>query len=205
MIQFISAIAIRPAIDQKAYTGDKKKIKQVICENNITDIMKKYIDAILAGQNPNFDKVIEDILDELKNNGIVDFTFGNAQKYVCMVVKYFYITTYNNVALRQNFDYHPAPMDNKMKEHIYDQLKVTTIAQHLINHLSTSNIIKANNLTINKASDIKKIFKTCAWSRITYKTKYVFDIFQECIKGLANYYGTYKIRSSIEYDYLNWQ
>lgn len=49
----------------------------------------------------------------------VNFTFGNAQKLINVMMKYFYGTTYTNVALRSNFQYCHCPMDKVLLQHVW--------------------------------------------------------------------------------------
>ena len=56
------------------------------------------------------------IINEDKKN---HFKFGNAQKLVNMILKYFYISTYNNDNMRKGFQYCHCPMDQQLLEKVW--------------------------------------------------------------------------------------
>lgn len=187
ILDFISEVAIRPAIQRKAYSGNEEELKKKIHSQQIQDKMKDYLDKILKGNKPSFEAITLDISSILSDPL---FTFGNAQKFVSMFVKYAYIMTYNNPKLRNNFNYHPAPMDRKMKNHVCDRIKTD---------------IDVQNEFLKKGIDYNKIIKDlkdCAWSNLEDYTDSTFTEFQDCLKLFAKLDN---INSPLEYDYLHWQ
>ena len=187
ILDFISEVAIRTAIQQKAYSGNEGVLKKKIHSQQIQDKMKDYLDKILRSKKPSFEKITEDILKILSDRL---FTFGNAQKFVSMFVKYAYIMTYNNPKLRNNFNYHPAPMDRKMRDHVCDRIKTD---------IDVQNEFKKNGIDYNK---IIKVLKACVWSQLEDYTDPAFTEFQYCLKLFAKLDN---INSPLEYDYLHWQ
>lgn len=191
ILDFISEVAIRPAIQRKAYSGNAEELKKKIHSQQIQDKMKDYLDNILMGKGneDSFKKITVDISNILSESDH-PFTFGNAQKFVSMFVKYAYIMTYNNPELRNNFNYHPAPMDRKMKNHVCDRIKTD---------IDVQNEFKQNGIDYNK---IIKDLKDCAWSKLEDYTDTAFTEFQYCLKLFAKLDN---INSPLEYDYSHWQ
>ena len=182
ILDFISEVAIRTAIQRKAYSGNEGVLKKKIHSQQIQDKMKDYLDNILMGNKPFFKKITEDILNILSDPL---FTFGNAQKFVSMFIKYAYIMTYNNSKLRNNFNYHPAPMDRKMIDHVCDRIKTD---------IDVQNEFKQNGIDYN---DIIKVLKACAWSQLKGYTGPTFTEVQNCLNLFAKLDN---INSPLEYD-----
>ena len=186
MLKFISGIAINDALIRTAYKGDKNVVKEKINSSLIQNMMKEYIDNILDGREPDFKTVTDKIMFEL-NDSL--FSFGNAQKYVSMYVKYVYIMTYKHPELRKHFNYHPAPMDSIMIKHICDRLN---------NDTNVQSVFSGKGKDFNK---IVKLLKYCTWSNITKFDDAQFIAYQDAIKILAEIDNV----NPIEYDYKNWK
>jgi hypothetical protein len=164
-----------------------KGVKKKIHSQQIQDKMKDYLDNILMGNEPSFEEITKDISNILSDPL---FTFGNAQKFVSMFVNYAYIMTYNNPTLGNNFNYHPAPMDRQMRDHVCDRIKTD---------INVQNEFKQNGIDYNAKI---KVLKACAWSNLEKCTDPTFTEFQDCLKLFAKLDN---INSPLEYDYLHWQ
>ena len=90
--------ALRDAINQQSFKGEKNYLYD--CEEGKA-VVRTYIDAILKGEHPSFNKAEEEA--EAKFNEFIrskrpesnqEFTFGNTQKLINMTVKYIYISAY---------------------------------------------------------------------------------------------------------------
>lgn len=198
VFEFIYTIAMRDATLQKAYEligyktskGAKKpddyKKEELLQNSTAKDIIREYIDNIIAGNNPNFydvEKNVEKSFDcFIKGKKYLSsFTFGNCQKLINMTVKYFYIVTYSAPTIRSHFNDCHCPMDNVM-------------INMAIKELNKSGKTLANFNTTS--ANLRK-----SWSRIVQGNTSQYDAFQEIVKYLAQQQGV----SPIEYDYLMWK
>ncbi len=123
IFDFIYVMAIRDAVMQKAYVGERKWMWDK-SENmqDIKECLKKHLNLVLTGtysKQEDFDtdfcefaKQLCNLINE-KGHGS-DFKFGNAQKLINMMDKYFYITIFNDSAKREFFKYCHCPMDGQM-------------------------------------------------------------------------------------------
>lgn len=197
IFDFIYTIAMRDATLQKAYnligykaTKDAKKTddykKEVLLQNNVAKyIIREYIDNIISGNNPDFyivEKAVEDSFSVFIQGKtyLSPFTFGNCQKLINMTVKYFYIVTYSDPAIRSHFNDCHCPMDNVM---------IKTVKRELKNNKIPLKDFKITSEELSKS-----------WSRIVQGNTSQYDAFQEIVKYLAQQQGV----SPIEYDYLMW-
>lgn len=207
IFDFIYTIAMREATQQKAYnligykaTKDVKKPddykKEVLLQNNVAkDIIRKYIDNIIADNNPNFYDVEKDVEKSFDSfikgkKYLSSFTFGNCQKLINMTVKYFYIVTYSNPAIRSYFNDCHCPMDTVMIEVVINELDNIGKTLNDINEFYNLKIIKAN-----------KTYLRQSWSQIDISDIKQYKLFQAAVCYLAQKQGA----SPIEYDYLMWK
>lgn len=198
IFDFIYTIAMRDATLQKAYEligyktskGAKKpddyKKEELLQNSTAKDIIREYIDNIIAGNNPNFYDVEKDVEKSFDSfiegkKYLSSFTFGNCQKLINMTVKYFYIVTYSDPAIRSHFNDCHCPMDNVMINMAITELKKS--GKTLANFNTTS-------------ANLRK-----SWSRIERNNHVQYDLFQAIVKYLAQQQGV----SPIEYDYLMWK
>lgn len=197
IFEFIYTIAMRDATLQKAYEligyktskGAKKpddyKKEELLQNSTAKDIIREYIDNIIAGNNLNFYDVEKDVEKSFDSfikgkKYLSSFTFGNCQKLINMTVKYFYIVTYSDPAIRSHFNDCHCPMDNVMIKAIKNELK------------KDNKSLKDFGV---KNDDLK------SWSKIVNSNTSQYDAFQEIVKYLAQKQGV----SPIEYDYLMWK
>ena len=197
IFDFIYTIAMRDATLQKAYEligyktskGAKKpddyKKEELLQNSTAKDIIREYIDNIIAGNNPNFYDVEKDVEKSFDSfiegkKYLSSFTFGNCQKLINMTVKYFYIVTYSDSTIRSYFNNCHCPMDNVM---------IKTVKRELKNNKP----LKDFKITSEELSK--------SWSRIAQGNTSQYDAFQEIVKYLAQQQGV----SPIEYDYLMWK
>lgn len=197
VFEFIYTIAMRDATLQKAYEligyktskGAKKpddyKKEELLQNSTAKDIIREYIDNIIAGNNPNFYDVEKDVEKSFDSfikgkKYLSSFTFGNCQKLINMTVKYFYIVTYSDSTIRSHFNDCHCPMDNVM---------IKTVKRELKNNKP----LKDFKITSKELSK--------SWSRIVQGNTSQYDAFQEIVKYLAKQKGV----SPIEYDYLMWK
>ena len=211
IFDFIYTIAMRDATLQKAYEligyktskGAKKpddyKKEELLQNSTAKDIIREYIDNIIAGNNPNFYDVEKDVEKSFDSfikgkKYLSSFTFGNCQKLINMTVKYFYIVTYSDPAIRSHFNDCHCPMDKIMIERVISELDKANVTLDDINNKNRLNI------EIPKKKKISKGYLRNSWSKIEQKDHKQYDLFQAAVKDLAKQKGV----SPIEYDYLMW-
>ena len=98
LFDFAYGEALRDAINQQSFKGEKNYLYD--CEEGKA-VVRTYIDAILKGEHPSFNKAEEEA--EAKFNEFIrskrpesnqEFTFGNTQKLIKMTAKNINIYTY---------------------------------------------------------------------------------------------------------------
>jgi hypothetical protein len=197
IFDFSYGAALGDATGQKAFEGNKKPLRN---NEGAKEIARKYIDEIIAGENPDFyettkeleksfNKYIKDNksnIEYTKKNGEKSepvFRFGNSQKLINMLAKNMFLLVYQNKDLRDSFSQCHCPMDNEMIKNVKKELK-------------KSNDAKAEEL-LKKYRESEKV----AWSRIECRNTDQYEIFQKCVQYLADKEGL----SPIEYDYWMWK
>ncbi len=130
LFDFIYGCALRDAILQLSFRGEKKWIYQV---DEAKKALKKYIDKIIF-ENGFSSQAEHDAFFSAAANRICGaingysgkpletcdtFSFGNAQKLINMTVKHFYTICYSNTMLRRNFQFCHCPMDGIMLQWVW--------------------------------------------------------------------------------------
>lgn len=198
IFNFIYTIAMRDATLQQAFdltkSGLTKKSDLLNCEE-AKKYVRKYIDDIIADNNPNFYDVEKDV--EAAFDTFIpgkNFTFGNCQKLINMTVKYFYIVTYLEPKIRSHFNCCHCPMDNIMIERVISELDKVEVTLDDINNKYDLKI------AIPQKKKIGKGYLRNSWSNIEQKDHKQYDLFQAAVKYLADLQNM----NSIEYDYSMW-
>ena len=123
---------MRDAVRQKAYSGEGKNPKKRLENKDLMDELKPTIDHMINSVLQNSFKsqteyntaflnatiIVCDIINRNKQN---HFKFGNAQKLINMIIKYFYILSYNNNDIRKGFKYCHCPMDEQLLENVWKE------------------------------------------------------------------------------------
>lgn len=130
IFRFIYIEAMRDATIQLAYKGEKR------CLMGFTELdvwsflkgeMESLIDKVLSNEYLSQDKYDEDFLNTMVNickciNGAMkndEFTFGNAQKLINIMLKYFYISSYKDNNSKVKFRFCHCPMDQQLLKNIW--------------------------------------------------------------------------------------
>lgn len=125
--RFIYIAAMRDAVIQKAYVGDKKWTEQ----DKVYKVLKSIVEPLVLKVLDNKCLSQEEYDDELLKVTIAiceymnsqkecnKFTFGNSQKLVNMTMKYFYITCYSDDLKKENFRYCHCPVDSIMLQKVW--------------------------------------------------------------------------------------
>lgn len=172
-------MAMRDATMRSAFSGDRKSIRQNMQAKNA---VQKYINDILTGKEYSFYKTEIVVENALSQYG---FSFGNCQKLINMTAKYFYIATYGNEIIKNNFANCHCPMDSIM----------------IKNAISSYSQKNEKEFCIK---DIKKALANVSWSRLTRDGRgnvpQQYELFQQIISILAKEEGM----TPLEYDYFRW-
>lgn len=193
IFRFIYITAMRDAVIQKSYQGKKKWLE----ESDVLEILKDkviiFINKVLDNEylsqedyDADFLNVaisICEIINKKANNN--EFTFGNSQKLINIMLKYFYITSYGNDHLKENFKFCHCPMDQRLLEKVWDDCKSLNCDMDLGKH---------SDFTQSWGNEDFK----CDNAKKTFPKRY--DLFQKAVHYIANKKGI----NPLEYDYCNW-
>ncbi len=140
VFNFIYVAAMRDAVLQKAYEGEKKELCRLYNFDGLYDCIRKFTDNVLMGgfkdqdeYDEEFFKTAKQVCKKINNpdriiagetsDKKVEFTFGNAQKLLNIMLKYFYITCYGLGVNREIFRFCHCPMDGIMLENVWRNRK----------------------------------------------------------------------------------
>ncbi len=166
--------------------------------NAIKDKVKEYIKKIIDGnlKEGECEKTIKSISEEAKKFA-QDFTFGNAQKLVNMMAKYFYALAYVCDEKRENFENCDCPMDRIMLKEISDYCK------RIKNNANEKN----DGELIRKAENWDSMAEI-SWSKINIEDIGIYKEYQSRVKELMKSdifieeYG--ELKSPLEVDFVLW-
>lgn len=194
IFRFIFIEAMRDAVIQLSYKGNKKWLMESDVLNVLKIEIEPLINKVLNNKYTSQDNYDEDFLCTTINickhiNNMAqndNFTFGNAQKLINIMLKYFYITSYKNDISKDFFRFCHCPMDQQLLENIWSKRK---------------------NLNINKTLGNRNYFLK-SWGnedfeedengRQIYPKRYT--LFQLSVRYFANK----EKKNSLEYDYYAW-
>lgn len=211
IFEFIYVEALRDAVLQLAYEGKKGWIGKEVPE--AIKSAKKYITEILNNGFKNqeehdkfFALAAREICEAINEKGKIknpdynnEFSFGNAQKLLNIVVKHMYGQCYTNPELRSHFKYCHCPMDSIMLE------KVWKACEHLYN----SKIERSNQLGEGLGNKSRDNFLK-SWGKEDWEIDGTmpkrYQNFQKAVRKLAGRQRNEKGEAlfPIEYDYFIW-
>lgn len=131
IFKFVYITAIRDAVIQKAYNGEKKWTEKEEIIDNLKDIIEPLVDNVIHNNFKTQKEYDDDFLDitikicEYMNcqKECNKFKFGNAQKLVNMMLKYFYINNYKDTSKKEGFRFCHCPLDGKMLEIVWSKCR----------------------------------------------------------------------------------
>ena len=221
VFDFIYVIAMQDAVRQKAYQGERKWLWDLSKDETkaIRDKAQAFVDRILNGEfnradkqkeyDVKFSKLARTICDEINEQADTranregketrdgDFTFGNAQKLINMLCKYFYILVYDNFELKTCFTCCHCPMDSILLENVWEK-------RNEWNDLKES-------LEKDFAKTITENYFNKSWGNEDFEEKedpkerilpLRYECFQKAVRELVN--KADDIENSIEFDYQQW-
>lgn len=131
IFRFIYITAMRDAVGQKAYDGNKKWTERNDIYQSLKNIIEPLVKNVLNNiylSSEEYDaellKVIIHVCDYMNiQKECNKFTFGNSQKLVNMIMKYFYITCYDDDNNKSNFRYCHCPVDSIMLQRVWSKCR----------------------------------------------------------------------------------
>lgn len=194
IFRFIYIEAMRDAVIQLAYKGKKRSLMESDVMNSVKGEIESLIDRVLNNEYLSQDKYNEDFLNttinicKCINNAVKndEFTFGNAQKLINIMLKYFYISSYKDASLKEKFRFCHCPMD-----------------QQLLNYVWINRENLDSDITLGKRQDFLKSwgnekFEEDENGKKTYPKRYV--LFQQTVRCFAEKENI----NPLEYDYCVW-
>ena len=200
IFEFIYGCAMRDAVLQKAFIGEKAWVEGVEESKNI---LERYINKVLSNEFENqedHDEIFlitaNDICKAINNKkpdyAADIFSFGNAQKLINITAKHFYSLCYYDRNLRDSFRYCHCPLDSIMLNKIWKMYKETF----------------GNEARKNKLISVE--FFCQSWGNegvqeniqpelFSFPNRYMK--FQSAIRDIIGNDNLY----SVEFDYLIWQ
>lgn len=200
VFEFAYRMALDDATRQNAYRGRGKNSKTVLRKcTEARSRVKSYIDDVIAGKRPEFEKAERDIEEAFERFSLKDpgvrFTFGNAQKLLNMTSKYMFMATYDRPKLRDNFKCCHCPMDSIMVEAAISRVNNGDVDFNEIKNEVIRNKLKQRGW---------KGYLRKSWSMLERSSEGVlpeqYVAFQEIISILARREGL----SPIAYDFFVW-
>lgn len=194
IFRFIYIMAMRDAVIQKAYKGEKRCLMDVCMMDSLKGEIELLIDKVLNDEylsQKEYDedfintaiKVCKRINDKVKND---KFTFGNAQKLINIMMKFFYITNYKDDSSKKKFRFCHCPMDQRLLKHIWD---------NRVNLDADMKLGKSEHFTKSWGNED---FEEDASGKKMYPARYV--LFQQTVCRFAEKENI----SPLEYDYYVW-
>lgn len=192
IFRFIYVGAMRDAVVQLAYKGKKKWLLgsdvQNVLKNKIEPLINNVLNDTYSSQQ-NYDEdflntaisICEYINNIAKNN---EFTFGNAQKFINIMLKYFYITSYKDDVAKEKFRFCHCPMDHQLLINLWNNR----------NNLEKEILLGKRDFFLKSWSN--EDFEINEDGKKKYPRRYI--LFQQAVRNIA------KDMNPLEYDYTVW-
>lgn len=131
LFRFVYIVSMRDATLQKSYKSQKKWLEEDAIVSLVQPILAPFVQKIIENRfvdQSSFDKAFIKAAGDLCNvintkAGNDEFSFGNAQKLINIMTKYFYIQAYRNPSIRDGFKYCHCPMDNQLLKKVKEETK----------------------------------------------------------------------------------
>lgn len=199
IFNFIYVAAVRDAVLQKAYIGERTWIKDA---EEAKEAVHRYIDMILnnrfadqVGHDRVYKqtaRVVCDAINKNKKAANSDFSFGNAQKLINITAKYFYGQCYINQNLRDHFQYCHCPMDSIMLNTVWKNYS------EMCGSGKERTKVLNEGLDTDREGDFLKSWGKEDWENEEIPRRY--ENFQKAVRELSKVQDLYPI----EYDYFIW-
>lgn len=204
IFEYIYVTSMRDATLQLSYKSKKAwltKSEYINGENDCFKRLRQFVDNVLDNRFESQQKYDNELLNLAKvicdkinkdaegkgidiNKEETRFTFGNAQKLINMIIKNYYICTYNNSSLKDRFKYCHCPMDRQLLVKVWNNYK--------------TEFSKKPSIKCNTQDDFSKSWGSLDFDNGNYPERY--NEFQEAVSKLAKK----KNISRLEYDFKEW-
>ena len=126
IFRFVYIASMRDATMQRSYKGPKKWLEDDAVITLVQPILEPFVQNVIKNAfldqdsfDKSFTKIAEDLCNVINQKaGDKEFSFGNAQKLINIMTKYFYIQGYMNSSIRTGFKFCHCPMDNQLLERV---------------------------------------------------------------------------------------
>ena len=128
IFKFVNIIAMNDAVMRLAFIGNKKRLKEDKVLERLKAKMEVFFEKVLNDGYTSQDEYDKDFLNKTwdicnvcnkEQSG--KFTFGNAQKLINMMLKYFYISSYKDGRSKEKFRFCHCPMDQRLLEDVWSK------------------------------------------------------------------------------------
>lgn len=194
IFRFVYITAMRDAVIQLAYKGNKKWLMESEIILSLKKEIEPLIDKVINGEYISQEMYDEEFLNTTIRvceyiNGKSNsdrFTFGNAQKLINIMLKYFYIVGYKGDSKKECFRFCHCPMDQLLLQNVW----------HKRSELNSN--ISLNTREWFLQSWGNEDFELDSNGEIKYPRRYI--VFQQAVRC----YATKSNIDSLEYDYCVW-
>lgn len=196
---FCFDIALHDATLQAAYMDTLDSLISIY--EYLKSETKDYINCIM-NTNKSIDSIItSEVICKIYNSeklksfnserdGRQQFKYGNIQKLVNMTAKYMYISSYNNIHMKNRFKNCDCPIDSIISKKIYDKCVEENLKFQDKEHFPKE--------YTNTKKNIRSFFYYLSFSKLS-ESDYLF-----CQEMLRDYCELKKI-SPLEFDYKYWK
>ena len=199
--------ALRDATLQKAFPGNKQELIESEQMKKVKQIVRGYIDNLLAHKYKNGKSHTDDYFELTKTirkelaGAFDDFVFGNIQKLVNMTVKYIYVACYAKEGIREDFRYCHCPMDRIMIRTVRDDYGDRFGGKNAKRIIIDGKWVTWSEVSWSKIGENSERETTSTSGKIDKTSIEVYWQFQYMVERLSRCKGI----NPIEYDFLKWK
>ena len=194
IFEFVYVSAMRDATLQQSFVGKKAWMTDCRKFKDSTKELKSFVSDVIEGNfkdSKSYDdrflevsiKLCNEINSSSQNEGNGFFTFGNAQKLINIVMKYFYLHSYGNEAEKDYFRFCHCPMDSQLLKKVW--------GRRIELHDDTRE-------SLGKRDEFLKSWGNEDFTDENMDFPERYKVFQTAVKELAN------DKSPLEFDYYEW-
>ncbi len=220
VFEFIYGCGMSDAIMRAAYSGKESRSDLIKGNPSETvDVVEDFANRVLSGEFygcgdfkescDRYDKAFKETAFAVAAL-IPDFTFGNAQKLINIILKHLYVCGYNSPETREKFRFCHCPLDSKIAQVLmklkFDFRKNPTWFNkegYFLKKEYKQDTGKSLDDIYNTINNMSVSEKSDKWSGLRDEKKYmeIQNIIREyCLKDPQKY-G----KNGIEFDYMLWQ
>ncbi len=219
MLGFVFTAAMQDAVRQSAYNGERKWLWEPEVFEKLYPLLTEHLESILKNGYKDQDdydnkfiilsiKICEIINDVESCN---DFSFGNAQKLINMIDKYFYLRTYgtDKTDEKKRFRFCHCPVDGNMLEKVWKSkaktLKEMNNAKFII--INGENKFKNKEFLAGWGNMDEKEYEEVS-GKYRFRENGRYHVFQKLVREIIRDDDIKDTNGSpiipLEYDYIFW-